>query len=141
MVVSTTIIHKTAVKEVYKEKRTISTTTTNFQINSTLSKNPTSPFTLKILITWLLIGKKILPTLRARIIKERPPKLYLALDPDAYKDSYNEIEYFINNGLSVYYVNLQDKDPNETGHEGMLKALENAKQISFFDLIQFKMNL
>lgn len=88
-----------------------------------------------------LFGKKILPTLRARILQERPPKLFLALDPDAYRDTYDEIEYFVNNGIDVYYVNLYDKDPNETGHEGMLRALENAKQISFFDLIQFKMNL
>lgn len=88
-----------------------------------------------------LFGKRILPTLRSRILQERPPKLFLALDPDAYKDTYEEIEYFINNGIDVYYVNLKDKDPNEMGHEAMLQAMKDANQISFFDLIQFKMNL
>ena len=88
-----------------------------------------------------LFGKKILPTLRSRILSERPPKLYLALDPDAYKDSLEEIEYFINNGIEVYYTDLKDKDPNETGYKGMLSILEQAKQLSFFDLIKYKMNI
>jgi hypothetical protein len=88
-----------------------------------------------------LFGKKILPTLRSRILSERPPKLYLALDPDAYKDSLEEIEYFINNGIEVYYTDLKDKDPNETGYKGMLDMLEQAQQLSFFDLIKYKMNI
>lgn len=41
----------------------------------------------------------------------------------------------------MYYVDLKDKDPNELGHEGMLKAIQEADQISFFDLIKYKMNL
>ena len=88
-----------------------------------------------------LFGKRILPRLRSRILQEKPPKLYLALDSDAYKDSLQEIEYFLNNSIDVYYVDLKDKDPNETGYEGMLEAIDNATQITFFDLIKYKMNI
>lgn len=87
-----------------------------------------------------LFGKKILPTLRGRILQEKPPQLNLAFDPDAYKDSLSEIEYFINNSINVRYTNLGDKDPNETGHPQMLKAIHNAHEITFFDLIKYKMN-
>ena len=88
-----------------------------------------------------LFGKRIHPTLRYRILQERVPKLYLALDPDAYKDSLEEIEYFLNNSIEVYYVELGNKDPNETKYKGMVLAIENAKQITFFDLIRYKINL
>lgn len=88
-----------------------------------------------------LFGKRILPTLKSRILQEKPPSIQLALDPDAYKDSYEAIEYFINNGISVSYVDLKDKDPNETGYEAMLEAIENAQEITFFDLIKYKMNI
>tara|TARA_S200002703_G_C3773564_1_gene238153 strand:- start:626 stop:1384 length:759 start_codon:yes stop_codon:yes gene_type:complete len=87
-----------------------------------------------------LFGKKILPKLRSRILHERPPQLNLAFDPDAYKDSLEEIEYFINNGINIRYTDLQC-DPNETGHIGMLNAIKDAKEITFFDLIKYKMNI
>lgn len=88
-----------------------------------------------------LFGKKILPKLRGRILHEKPPQLNLALDPDAYKDSLEEIEYFINNGINIHYTDLGQSDPNETGHIGMLEAVSNAKEITFFDLIKYKMNI
>ena len=88
-----------------------------------------------------LFGKKILPKLRSQILHSKIPKLYLALDGDAYRDSLQEIEYFLNNGIKVYYVQLNDKDPNEMGYEGMVNAINNAKEITFFDLIQYKMSI
>ena len=88
-----------------------------------------------------LFGKRIPPALRSRILHEKVPKLYLALDPDAYKDSLEEIEYFLNNNIEVYYVDLGNKDPNETQYQGMVLAMQNAKQITFFDLIRYKINI
>lgn len=88
-----------------------------------------------------LFGKKIMPMLRARIIQEKVSDLYLALDPDAYRESVEAIEYFINNGINVHYVQLNDKDPNELGYRGMIDYVTNAKLMSFFDVIRYKMNL
>jgi hypothetical protein len=69
------------------------------------------------------------------------PRINLALDPDAYKDSLAEIEYFLNNGMDVRYVELNTKDPNETGYPCMIDAISEANQITFFDLIQYKINI
>lgn len=88
-----------------------------------------------------LFGKKILPKLRAKILHNKVPRINLALDPDAYKDSLAEIEYFLNNGMDVRYVELNTKDPNETGYPRMIDAIGVANQITFFDLIQYKINI
>jgi hypothetical protein len=88
-----------------------------------------------------LFGKKILPKLRSKILHHKVPRINLALDSDAYKDSLAEIEYFLNNGIDVYYVELNAKDPNEKGYKPMIEAINSAQQITFFDLIQYKINI
>ena len=88
-----------------------------------------------------LFGKKILNNLRSKILTEKVPKLYIALDPDAFKDSIKEIEYFLNNGIEVYIVKLSGKDPGEMGYELMVDAINKAQKVDFFSLIQFKMSL
>jgi len=88
-----------------------------------------------------LFGKIILSTLRNKILTERVQKLYLSLDTDAFKSSVKEIEYFMNNGIEVYLVNLPGKDPSEAGYVSMVEAMSRAKKVDFFDLINFKMSL
>lgn len=88
-----------------------------------------------------LFGKKILPTLRTKILHHKVPRINLALDADAYKDSLIEIEYFLNNNIEVYYVELNAKDPNEMGYKAMINAINSARKITFFDLIQYKINI
>jgi len=88
-----------------------------------------------------LFGKKILGNLRNKILTEKVQKLYLALDTDAFKDSIKEVEYFLNNGLEVYIIQLPGKDPSEAGYSSMVEAMHKAKKVDFFDLIQFKMSL
>ena len=88
-----------------------------------------------------LFGKKIMSNLRTRILTEKVTKLYLALDADAFADSVKEVEYFMNNGIEVYVINLPGKDPSEIGYIGMVAAIAKAKKVDFFDLIKFKMLL
>lgn len=88
-----------------------------------------------------LFGKKIMSNLRSRILTERVPKIYLALDLDAFKDAIKEVEYFLNNDIEVYLLQLSGKDPNEIGYTEMVKAINNAKPVDFFSLIQFKMSI
>jgi len=88
-----------------------------------------------------LFGKIILSTLRNKILTEKVQKLYLSLDTDAFKSSVKEIEYFMNNGIEVYLVNLPGKDPSEAGYVSMIEAMSRAKKVDFFDLINFKMSL
>lgn len=88
-----------------------------------------------------LFGKKIMGNLRNKILTEKVEKLYLALDNDAFKDSIKEVEYFLNNGIEVYIINLPGKDPGEAGYVSMVEAINKAKKVDFFDLITFKMML
>ena len=88
-----------------------------------------------------LFGKKILSSLRSKILTEKVKKIYLALDVDAFKDSIKEVEYFLNNGVEVYMIHLTDKDPSEVGYISMVDAINKAKQVDFFDLIKFKISL
>ena len=88
-----------------------------------------------------LFGKKIMTTLRSRILTEKVKQIYLALDADAFADSVKEIEYFMNNGVEVSIINLPGKDPSEIGYAGMVEAISSAKRVDFFDLIKFKMLL
>ena len=88
-----------------------------------------------------LFGKKILSSLRSKILTEKVQKLYLALDGDAFRDSVKEIEYFLNNDIEVYLIQIPGKDPSDIGYISMVEAINKAKKVDFFDLITFKMAL
>lgn len=88
-----------------------------------------------------LIGKKILGNLKIKLLTKGVRKLYICLDSDAIKDSVGEVEYFLNNGLEVYLVQLPGKDPSEVGYDKMIEVIDKAKKIDFLDLIQLKMVL
>ena len=86
-----------------------------------------------------LFGKKIMPTLRQTIITKRVPKLYISLDQDAVENALTELEYFMNNGIEVYFVNLTGKDPNELGFHNMVSLIKQCKLFTFTDLIKYKL--
>jgi DNA primase len=86
-----------------------------------------------------LFGKKIMPTLRQTIITKRVPKLYISLDQDAVESALTELEYFMNNGIEVYFVNLTGKDPNELGFRNMVSLIKQCKSFTFTDLIKYKL--
>ena len=89
-----------------------------------------------------LFGKVIQNSLRKKIIQEGVKTIYIALDPDAFKNAVKEIEYFLNEGIEVYHVRLpQEEDPNSLGYEKMEQFIDNAKKVDFFDLITYKMAL
>lgn len=88
-----------------------------------------------------LFGKKILGNLRTKILTKGVRKLYICLDRDAFKDSVKEVEYFLNNGVEVYLVQLTGKDPNEIGYPSMVEVVQRAKKVDFFDLVKLKMTL
>lgn len=88
-----------------------------------------------------LFGKKIMPTLRQTIISKRTPKLYISLDQDAVEDALSELEYFMDNGVEVYFVSLTGKDPNELGFAQMINCVKQCKPFTFSDLIKHKLAL
>jgi len=88
-----------------------------------------------------LFGKKILPKLKQKIIEQRVQTIYIGLDPDAISDAIQEVEYFMNCGIDVRMLNIQEKDPAETGFVGMVNLRQQATSVDLFDLVKLKMLL
>jgi len=88
-----------------------------------------------------LFGKTISEDLKKKIIQNNVKELYICLDKDAQKQALEHAEYFINNGVTVYFVNLAEKDPAEIGFIKMKTVLENTEPFSFSDLISLKLAL
>jgi len=86
-----------------------------------------------------LFGKKIMPTLRQTIINKKVPKLYISLDQDAMESALSELEYYMNSGIEVYFVNLTGKDPNELGFSKMVQLIKSCNPFTFSDLIKYKL--
>jgi DNA primase len=88
-----------------------------------------------------LFGKTISEQLRMRIIERHVKDIYICLDKDAQVQALEHAEEFMNNGINVYFVNLQEKDPSEIGFETMCKVIADTKPLTFLDLIQYKLDL
>jgi DNA primase len=88
-----------------------------------------------------LFGKQISHKLKEKIIKQGVNEIYLALDQDALKDTISIAEYFMNNGIIVYIVELSGKDPSELGFETTRDLIENAEALTFRKLVNLKLAL
>lgn len=65
--------------------------------------------------------------------------VYIALDSDMFQQSVRVIEDFVRNGLNVYYVELDKKDPSETGFFEMNNKIYNSEKITMQHLLKLKM--
>ena len=65
-----------------------------------------------------LFGKTISEDLRKKIIENKVNQVYICLDKDAQKQALEHAEYFMNNGVQVYFVDLQEKLKNKLLREG-----------------------
>jgi DNA primase len=67
-----------------------------------------------------LFGKIILDNLKKEVIERKVKEIYIALDSDAREKALDICQYFIDNGINVYLVELGDTDPSDLGYHGML---------------------
>jgi DNA primase len=88
-----------------------------------------------------LFGKAIQPTLQKKIIEERVKDIYICLDADALKNALDISERFMNEGLNVYFIELQDKDASELGFEAITKKISETTQMTFEDLMMMRMGM
>jgi len=88
-----------------------------------------------------LFGKKIMSKLKEKILLEKVKTVYICLDTDAREDSIKLSQYFSNHGITVHYVDLQEKDPSEIGFVKMHNILNNTKVMAFSDFIKRKLAL
>jgi DNA primase len=88
-----------------------------------------------------LFGKKIMSKLKEKILLEKVKTIYICLDRDARQDSIKISEYFSNHGVTVHYVDLQEKDPSEIGFNKIQTILLETKTFDFGDMIKLKLAL
>ena len=85
-----------------------------------------------------LFGKTISDTLKRRIIEHGVKSIYICLDMDARKQALETAEYFMANGLHVYFVDLPEKDPSELGFLEIRKLIDETIELSSNKLMQEK---
>ena len=88
-----------------------------------------------------LFGKKISSTLMKKIIKSNVEKIYLALDEDALKETFNHAETLLSYGKKVYLIEMEDKDPSELGFKKFTKLLHNATKLTTSTLMKKRLAL
>jgi DNA primase len=86
-----------------------------------------------------LFGKSIPKALMLKLVESQVKTVYLALDKDALKEALTYSEQLINLGKDVYLIELEGKDPSDLGFENMTKLLQQAKPLTFGEIILKKM--
>ena len=85
-----------------------------------------------------LFGKTISNTLKKRIVEKGVKQIYICLDQDAKKQALETAEYFMANGIDVYFVDLTSGDPSELGFEKIKRILEMTTRMRSEQLMEQK---
>jgi transcription elongation factor Elf1 len=85
-----------------------------------------------------LFGKTISNTLKKRIVEKGVKQIYICLDQDAKKQALETAEYFMANGIDIYFVDLTSGDPSELGFEKIKRILESTTKMSTEQLMEQK---
>ena len=88
-----------------------------------------------------LFGKIILDNLKKKIIEKQVKNIYIALDTDARSKALDICQYFIDNGINVYLMELGKEDPSEIGYKDMINIIYQSKPITGSDLMIKKMGI
>ncbi len=88
-----------------------------------------------------LLGKNIQSNLMKKLVESRVEKIYLALDQDAINSTLSHCEMLLNEGKKVYIIDMDGKDPSEIGFSKFTEIAQNAKPITFSNLLERKMYL
>ena len=86
-----------------------------------------------------LFGKTILHKLYGKIIENKVKDIFIILDSDAFDDAIQITEKFVNEGISVNFVKLDGKDPNDLGYHQMIEEIHNAIPMDFKTLMEMKL--
>ena len=88
-----------------------------------------------------LFGKIILDELKKKIIEKNVSDVYISLDKDARAKALDICQYFTDNGINVYLVELDEEDPSELGYKRMLEIQADTIPISGSMLMLKKMGI
>ena len=85
-----------------------------------------------------LFGKTISNTLKKRIVEKGVKDIYICLDLDARKQALETAQYFMSNGLNVYFVDITGKDPSDLGFEIITNILNETHVMNETELMEQK---
>lgn len=88
-----------------------------------------------------LLGQNISSALMKKIITSSCPDIYIVLDRDAVKRALTHCETFLNMGKRVFFVEPREKDPSEEGFKAFTEQIQQAEELTFSSLINYKLNL
>lgn len=88
-----------------------------------------------------LFGKIIQPALQKKIIEQRVKDIYICLDADAIRNALTIAQRFMDEGLNVYFIELQDEDASDLGFERITEIIEQTGVMTFEQLMQLQMGL
>jgi DNA primase len=89
-----------------------------------------------------LFGKSVSQKLRETILLEKVKDIYLALDPDALRNSLTIAKDFMHQNINVYIIDLEGKDPSELGFRRMSEKIRNTKNpLTFSGLVKMRVGL
>ena len=74
--------------------------------------------------------------LRKKIIENRVKELYIALDKDALIKALDICDYFLNHGIKVHLVEMQEKDPSDLGFSVFNKMLHETRPLTGSTLME-----
>lgn len=87
-----------------------------------------------------LLGKYLFSQLKTKILKFETP-VYICLDKDARKSQYKICNELYKDGIDVFWVELNEKDPSLIGYNSFKEYLKRSTKITPNFLIKKKMEL
>ncbi len=88
-----------------------------------------------------LFGKIVLDKLKSAIINNNVKTIYIALDKDAREKALEICQYFINNGITVYFIELGNSDPSDLGYNKFLELYNTTLPLTGSNLMMKKMGI
>ena len=85
-----------------------------------------------------LFGKIVLEKLKKAVVENKVRNINIALDKDARAKALQSCEYFINNGVNVTLVDLQDDDPSDLGFSNITNFIHESKLLTPFQVMEMK---
>ena len=88
-----------------------------------------------------LFGKTIQAAVKLEVLERGVKTIVMCLDSDAYTNALDNIEFFVNNGLTVKLVEMPpDEDPSSLGYEMVWKCIDSAITVDGSVLMRLKVN-
>ena len=76
--------------------------------------------------------------MKKRIVEKNVKEIYICLDEDAKKQALEASEYFMANGITVYFVDLKGDDPSELGFQKVTSQIQKTEILSNEKLMEQK---